>query len=171
DAYSDFGKWQSWFEFQSLLGELLDMGLVSVPTYDWGNAAGYALRMASRMNGRRDVLIPASCGPERLAIMKTYCEPQGTKNHIEIRLVNYDEETGLVDLEDLKEKISERTAAVYFENPSYLGLIESEGKEISDIAHDRGAESVVGVDPISLGVLASPGSYGADIVCGELQPL
>ncbi len=171
DAYSDFGKWQSWFEFQSMLGELLDMEMVSIPTYDWGNAAGYAVRMASRINGRREVLVPKTCGPERLAILKTYCEPKETRSHIDIKLVEYDRETGLLDLEDLKRKISKRTAAVYFENPSYFGLIESQGKAISEIAHDRGAESVVGVDPISLGVLASPGSYGADIVCGDLQPL
>jgi glycine dehydrogenase subunit 1 len=171
DAYSDFGKWQSWFEFQSMLGEILDMDMVSIPTYDWGNAAGYALRMASRINGRKEVLVPKTCSPERLAILRTYCEPRETKSHMEVKLVDYDEGTGLLDLEDLKRKISKKTAAVYFENPSYIGLVESQGKAIAQIAHERGAESVVGVDPISLGVLASPGSYGADIVCGDLQPL
>ncbi len=170
-AYSDFGKWQSWFEFQSMLGELLDMDMVSIPTYDWGNAAGYALRMASRINGRKEVLAPKTCSPERLAILKTYCESKETKSHIEIKLIEHDRDTGLLDLEDLERKVSKRTAAVYFENPSYLGLIESQGRAISEIAHDHGAESIVGVDPISLGILAAPGDYGADIVCGDLQPL
>ena len=143
DPYSDFGKWQGWFEFQSMLGELLNMGMVSIPTYDWGNAAGYALRMASRINGRKEVLIPKTCSPERLAILKTYCESAGSKSHIDIKLVEYDRETGTLDLEDLKRKTSKRTAAVYFENPSYLGLIESEGRAISEIAHDFGAESIL----------------------------
>jgi glycine dehydrogenase subunit 1 len=71
----------------------------------------------------------------------------------------------------LEKKASSKTAAVYIENPSYMGLIESEGKEIGEIAHDHGALFMVGVDPISLGVLTPPGEYGADIVCGEGQPL
>src|SRR5699024_4681689 len=62
-------------------------------------------------------------------------------------------------------------AAVYFENPSFLGFIEKYSKEISEIAKQNGAISIVGVDPSSLGVLEPPVNYGADIVCGELQPL
>ena len=79
--------------------------------------------------------------------------------------------TGLIDLADLRRKLSARTAAVYVENPSYLGFIERQGAEISELAHEPGAESVVGVDAISLGVLAPPAPYGADIVGGEIQPL
>ncbi|MFR8164914.1 MAG: hypothetical protein ACLU8D_01685, partial [Enterocloster sp.] len=60
---------------------------------------------------------------------------------------------------------------VYFENPGYLGVIEPNGQKISDMVHEAGGLSLVGVDPISLGVLATPPSYGADIVCGDLQPL
>jgi glycine dehydrogenase subunit 1 len=67
--------------------------------------------------------------------------------------------------------MSPRVAAVYFENPSYLGFIESQGEEISSIAHAHGALTVVGVDPTSLGILAAPPEYGADIVCGDTQPL
>jgi glycine dehydrogenase subunit 1 len=76
-----------------------------------------------------------------------------------------------MDLEDLKRKISDKTAAVYFENPSYLGFIEDQGAEITKIAHAAGAQSIAGVDPISLGILTPPGSYGADIICGDLQSL
>jgi glycine dehydrogenase subunit 1 len=72
---------------------------------------------------------------------------------------------------DLESKMCEDTAAVYFENPNYLGVIEAEGASISDVAHDGGAESVCGVDPISLGVLAAPSDYGVDIACGDAQPL
>ena len=68
-------------------------------------------------------------------------------------------------------KLSDRTAAVYFESPSYLGTIEAEAAEIVRLAHDAGAEAVAGVDPISLGVLAPPGEWGADIAVGTIQPL
>ena len=71
----------------------------------------------------------------------------------------------------MKSKISTRTAAVYIENPSYLGFIETQGREISEITHTNGAQFIIGVDPISLGVLAPPSEYGADIVVGTGQPL
>jgi glycine dehydrogenase subunit 1 len=82
-----------------------------------------------------------------------------------------DPETGAVDLADLESKLGETVACVYFENPNYLGVIEAGGAEISALAHGAGAESVCGVDPISLGVLAPPSDYGVDIACGEAQPL
>lgn len=165
-AYADHGKYQAIFEFASMLGELLDFDVVSTPTYDWGMAAGFAVRMAARITGRNQVLIPKTVSPDRLLCIKNLCKP-----YIEVKLIDYDKDTGLMDLEDLKKNISDKTAAVYFENPSYLGFIESQGEEISKIAHDAGALLVVGVDPSSLGVLAPPSHYGADIACGDLQPL
>mgnify|MGYP000507016831 CR=1 FL=1 len=57
------------------------------------------------------------------------------------------------------------------ENPTYLGFVETQVDEIADIAHKAGALLIVGVDPISLGILRPPGDYGADIVVGEGQPL
>ena len=58
---------------------------------------------------------------------------------------------GHLDLEDLKSKINEDTiSGVYFENPGYLGVIEPNGQKISDMVHEAGGLSLVGVDPISL---------------------
>jgi glycine dehydrogenase subunit 1 len=76
-----------------------------------------------------------------------------------------------MDLPDLEKKISEKTAVVFFENPSYLGFIETNAAEIARIAHDNGALCVVYVDPISLGVINPPAEYGGDIACGDIQPL
>jgi len=169
--YANLGKFQAFFEFQSQMGELIGMDVVSVPTYSWATAAGNAIRMASRMTGRKEVLASKTIGPERLATIWNFCPPVTATGHIDVRLINYDSMTGLLDLQDLKDKISSRTAAVYIENPTYLGLIESQGGKISEIAHASGAVSIVGVDPISLGVLAPPADYGADIVVGTAQPL
>jgi glycine dehydrogenase subunit 1 len=167
---SDHGRNQTWFEFASQLAELIDMDFVGMPVYSFGCAAGHAIRMASRITGRREVLVPAWMDPERLAVIRTYCEPREMARHIDVVLVEHDPETGLLDPADLARKLSSRTAAVYLENPSYLGLIES-GAEIAGLAHASSAELIVGVDPISLGVLAPPGAYGADIVVGTTQPL
>lgn len=85
--------------------------------------------------------------------------------------VAYERATGQLSLDDLEAKLSEKTAAVYIENPSYLGFLESRGHEIAQITHNHDALFIVGVDPISLGLLQPPGDYGADIVIGEGQPL
>ena len=170
-GYSDQGRFQANFEFQSLICELLGMEVSGLPTYDWGAAAGNSVRMASRLTGRDEILVPKNMSPARLSILRNFCGSVDPRGGIKITMVDCDWETGRVDLGDLESKLSQKIAGVYFENPNYLGVIESEGAKISELAHSVGAESVVGVDPISLGVLASPFEYGADIACGEAQPL
>jgi len=168
---SDHGRNQAWFEFCSQLGELVGMDFVGLPVYSWGCAAGNALRMAARLTGRRRALVPASMDPERLAVVRQYCEPEEMPGHIALDTIAYDPATGLLDLADLEAKLSDGVAAVYFENPGFLGVIESQGAEIAALARRHGAVTVVGVDPITLGVLAPPSDYGADIVVGTIQTL
>jgi glycine dehydrogenase subunit 1 len=166
EPYDDHGRFQALFEYASMMGELLNMNIVNVPTYDGFQATATSLRMATRITGRREVLIARTISTDLLSRIRDYCKP-----NMEIKLIGYDSKTGQLDLDALKAEISPETAAVYFENPSYLGFIETRGDEISKIAHDHGAVCVVGVDPISLGVLTPPADYGADIVCGDIQPL
>jgi glycine dehydrogenase subunit 1 len=167
---SDHGRNQAWFEFASQLGELLDMEVVQLPVYSWGCAAGHAIRMAARLTGRRQILVPALIDPERLSVIRNYAEPPEMPNHIEIVGVAHDK-TGALDLGDLKSKLSSRTAAVYVESPGYLGTFEPRGAEIAALARSAGAETIVGVDPLSLGVIRPPADCGADLVVGPTQPL
>ncbi|WP_176461857.1 aminomethyl-transferring glycine dehydrogenase subunit GcvPA [Anaeromicrobium sediminis] len=166
EPYNDHGRFQSLFEYESMVAELVDMDVVNVPTMDGPQASATSIRMASRITGKKEVLIPEILDKEKFLIIKNYCSPD-----ISLVEVKYDQETGYMDLEDLKGKISDNTAAVYFENPTFVGVIEPNGDKISQIAHQAGAISVVGVDPSSLGLLTPPPQYGADIVCGDLQPL
>jgi glycine dehydrogenase subunit 1 len=168
---SDYGRNQAWFEFCSQLGDLLALDFVGLPVYSYGCASGHAIRMAGRLNGRREVLVPRSLDPERLAVIRTFCEPRETAGHIEIVEVGYDPASGRLDLADLRAKLSGETTAVYFETPTYLGAIEADAAEIVRLAHAAGAEAIAGVNPITLGVLAPPGDYGADIAVGTIQPL
>jgi glycine dehydrogenase subunit 1 len=168
---SDHGRNQAWFEFQSQLGALLNLDVVQLPVYSWGAATGHAIRMAARLTGRRKVLLPALSDPERMAVIRTYCEPPEMASHIEIVAVAADPATGRIDLGDLRARLGPEVAAVYFENPAYLGTIETGAAEIARLARAAGAETIVGVDPASLGVLMAPGDYGADIVTGPMQPL
>jgi glycine dehydrogenase subunit 1 len=166
EPYDDHGRFQALFEYASMMGELLNMDVVNVPTYDGFQAAATALRMASRITGRSQALVCGTVGPDKLSKIEDYGKPT-----MEIALLGYDPETGQVDLDALQAAISDETAAVYFENPSYLGFVEMQGDEIAALAHEHGAVCVVAVDPMSLGVLTPPADYGADIVCGDIQPL
>jgi glycine dehydrogenase subunit 1 len=168
---SDHGRNQAWWEWQSQLGALLNMDVVQLPVYSWGCAVGHAIRMAARLTGRARVLVPRLSDPERLAVIRTYCQPEGMAGAIEVVLVEADPASGRLDLADLKEKLGPDVAAVYFENPAYLGTIETGAAEIARMARAAGAETIVGVDPVSLGVIRAPGDYGADIATGPVQPL
>ena len=166
EPYDDHGRFQALFEYCSMMGELLNMDVVNVPTYDGFQAAATSLRMASRITGRRQALLCGTVNPDRLSKIKDYVKPT-----MEIKLLGYDSRTGQLDLDALATAVSSETAAVYFENPSYLGFVETEGERMAQIAHQHGALCVVAVDPISLGILAPPADYGADIVCGDIQSL
>src|SRR6478672_4876293 len=105
---SDHGRNQAWFEFNSELGELLNMEVVQLPVYSWGCAAGHAIRMASRMTRRNEVLVPRLIDPERLSVIRNYCEPTEMARHIDVVTIGYDRKTGALDLKELKAKISNR---------------------------------------------------------------
>jgi len=161
------GILQALFEYQSMICELLDMDVANCSMYDWATSLGEAARMAARVTQRSKFIIPHFISPERLGVLKVYAEPAG----IEVIEVNQDLQTGQIDLEDLKEKVSKDAAGVYIENPSYLGFLIDSPEAIAEIVHDAGGLFIVGVDPTSLGVLRPPGNYEADIAIGEGQPL
>lgn len=166
EPYEDHGRFQVLFEYVSMMAELLDMEVVNVPTYDGSQAAATSLRMAGRITNRPRVLVADTANPDRLKIVKTYLHPD-----MKVELFTHNPNSGQIDMEDLSKKLGADVAAVYFENPVFFGFIETQGDKITELAKKHGALTVVGVNPISLGVLAPPVSYGADIVCGEVQPL
>ena len=166
EPYDDHGRFQTLFEYASMMGELLEMDVVNVPIYDGFQAAATSIRMACRLTGRNEALVCGAISPDKLSMITNYCLPD-----ISIKQIEIDHVTGNVNFSALEKAISNKTAVVYFENPSSLGMIPTSGAEIAEIAHKHGAECVVGVDPISLGVIAPPAFYGADIVCGDIQSL
>ena len=166
DTYADHGKLQALFEYASMIGELVELDAVSLPTYDWGSAAATSICMAARIMGRSKAVVPASMGAERRSVVEGYCQPW-----VELVTIPFEPDSGLLDLADLRSALSDEVACVYFEVPGFLGTIETQAEEIAALAHEAGALCIVGVDPISLGVLDAPTHYGADMVCGELQSL
>ncbi len=161
------GMLQALYEYQSLICELLDMDVANSSMYDFASAVGEAARMACRVTGRRQILYPHFVSPNRLDTLRTYTKPCG----IELVEVRNDLETGQLNIEDLKRKVSSETAGLYVENPSYVGAILTTTHLLSEILHDKGGLLIAGVDPTSLGILEPPGQYDADIAVGEGQPL
>jgi len=160
------GMLQALFEYQSMVAELYGVDVVNSSMYDWATALGEACRMASRYNDRRRIVVAWSVPPERLEVARTYSRPLG----VELVQVALDGR-GRINEEELKTVVDGDTAAVYVENPSYLGFIVENVEAASEIAHDKGALFMVGAEPTSLGLLTPPGEYGADIIVGEGQPL
>ncbi len=161
------GMLQALFEYQSLMCDLLGMEACNSSLYDWASAAGEAVRMAGRVTGRSRVLLGANTGPQRRGVIQTYAEPMG----MGLETVAFDRATGRVDQDDLKRKLSDDVACLYFENPNYFGVIEDEAAVLASMVHGVGALAVAGVDPISLSLVREPGAYGVDIAVGEGQPL
>ena len=157
------GMLQAQFEYQSLMAELLEMEVVNASMYDWSTAIGEAARMAYRITGRRKFAIPRHMLPDKKEVLKNYVWGLG----MEIVEYDYDRETGESDLNSIESVVDEDLAGLYLENPNFLGVVESRAQEIKEILGK--AVFVVGVNPVSLGILKPPGSYGADIVVGEAQ--
>jgi glycine dehydrogenase subunit 1 len=164
-AYEDHGRYQALWEYTSMMGELLEMDVVSLPTYDGYQAAATSLRMASRLTGRKRALIAGSTSRAKQSKFSDYCRPA-------LRLSAIDwAPSGELDMNHLVRELESDVAAVYVDQPNGLGVLDSQLGDISQMVHEVGALLVVGVDPILLGVIAPPGRLGADIVCGDVQAL
>jgi glycine dehydrogenase subunit 1 len=117
------------------------------------------------------VIVPSNLDRERRLVIDTYCGYRELNGALTVREVPVDAATGTITPGALAEVLGDDVAAVYLETPNSWGVIETAMAELIALAHEHGAEVVAGVDPISLGVLASPASSGADILVGSLQPM
>ena len=158
------GVLQSLFEYQSLVCELTGMDAANTSMYDWSTALGEAALMAHRIHGGKEFVASRAIGRERLQVLRSYTSGIG----LAIKLVEFDANTGQVDLDILKSQIGPETCGVYFENPNFFGVFEEKVDEIRSIAP---SVLVVGANPLSLAITRPPGDYGADIVIGEGQGL
>jgi glycine dehydrogenase subunit 1 len=114
---------------------------------------------------RRKVVLSGGVHPEYRAVVRTYTQGMG--------LTFVGEQNGPLDVHTLSALVDSNTACVLVQNPSFLGYLAQpdELRKLAQAAHAAGALFVVSADPISLGLLAPPSEYGADIVCGEGQAI
>jgi glycine dehydrogenase subunit 1 len=165
------GTLQSIYEYESLIGELVDLDVVSASHYDGAAATAEAGLMTCRSTRRERVLVSKAVHPHYRATLAAYFG--GGLELDDIPLVEDGEAAGTTDLAALERLLAEDgrpVAGVIAAQPNFLGLIEPM-EEIGRLTHAAGALFVSVVEPVSLAVLAPPGAYWADIAAGEGQPL
>jgi glycine dehydrogenase subunit 1 len=143
----------------------MDVSVVS--HYDGATAAAEAVIMALQMTkGKRSkMVLSPSLHPQYRQVIHTYTQGMS--------LETTGEHAPLGDMTVLINQIDSRTACVLVQNPDFLGRLyhPAEMRAVAEATHAAGAQFVVSVDPISLGLFAPPGEYGADIVVGDGQAL
>lgn len=157
------GILQSIFEYQTMICDLTGMDVSNASVYDGATAAAEAVAMC-RERKRKKAFVSATIQPSVLEVIKTYIFGN------EMDLVVIPEKDGVTDIEFLKENIDKETACVYIQHPNFYGTLE-DAKAIGEVTHEAGAKYIMGVNPISLGVVKTPREYGADVAVGEGQPL
>ena len=162
------GSLQLTYEYQTMIAGLTGMDIANASLYDGATAFAEACLMAVRCNRRSDsrrIAVARCLPPAWRAVTCTLLRGQG----IELVEVPLDS-SGRADLDRLEDSAGAGFAALAVALPGYLG-------GMPDIpawrarADREGALLVVGVNPLALGLLQPPGEQGADIVCGEGQPL
>jgi len=158
------GTLQAIYEYQTLICQLTGMEVANASMYDGSSALAEAILMAHRINGRREVVLPRSVHPEYRSVCRTYVSTLGLQLHE----APYTDQ-GATDLKTVRAAISDRTSAVVVQSPNFFGVLESLD-ELAEVAHRAGALLIVTVaEPVSFGIVRSPGESGADIVVGEGQ--
>jgi glycine dehydrogenase subunit 1 len=159
------GSLQAMYEYQTMMTMLTGMDISNCSLYDGGTAAAEGMLLALRKSRKNKILAAANIHPEYIEIMKTYVQ----NLDYDIEFVNYEKETGKLDLEDLKSKIDSTIGGFIFQSPNFFGVIE-ESNKISELIHTEKAFSIqVIAEAMSLAFLNPPGENGVDIVVGEAQ--
>lgn len=171
-AEASQGTLQVLYEYQSMMAALTDMDASNSSLYDGASALAEAVLMAIRANRKsksKRILMPASVSPLYRNVVTTIVGRQGIK----LETLPYDPTEGCTVPDDLQKFKGHDIAALVIAQPNFFGVLE-EVDALTQWAHENGILVIAVVNPISLAVLKPPGQWGdsgADIVCGEGQPL
>lgn len=157
------GELQAIFEFQTMICELTGMDIANSSMYDGGTALAEAGMLAAGHTRRKKILVSRAVHPETRDVVRSYALGQS----IEVEEIPLKD--GHTDLDALKNRIDENTAAVMIQYPNFFGQVENL-KELEPIIHGAGALFAVSANPLALGALEAPGKLGADITVGDAQP-
>ena len=157
------GVLQSIFEYQTQVCELTGMEVSNASVYDGATAAAEAVLMCEERK-RSGVVVSATVNPQLIAVIRTYCESRD----VPVTVVPAD--GCATDVAGFQAALAEGAASVLVQSPNFYGVIEDMDAVVAT-AHEQGAKVIMSFNPISLGLLKTPGEYGCDIAVGEGQPL
>lgn len=171
-AEASQGTLQLIYEFQTMMAGLTGMEVSNASMYDGASALAEAVLMAVRANRKsksKRILMPTTVHPEYRKVVHTIVRNQG----IELVELAFCTTCGHIVPESLEHYAGEDFAALVIPQPNFFGVLE-EVDALTDWAHANGALAIASVNPTALALLTPPGEWGekgADIACGEGQPL
>ncbi|NGJ74586.1 aminomethyl-transferring glycine dehydrogenase subunit GcvPA [Staphylococcus aureus] len=158
------GELQAIFEFQTLICELTDMDVANSSMYDGMTSFAEACILAFSQTKKNKIVVSKGLHYQALQVLHTYA-----KTRKEFEVVEIDLDGTVTDLKKLEAAVDDETAAVAVQYPNFYGSIEDLEK-IHSFIEDKKALFIVHANPLALGLLTPPGSFGADIVVGDTQP-
>ncbi|MCB8221697.1 aminomethyl-transferring glycine dehydrogenase subunit GcvPA [Staphylococcus aureus] len=158
------GELQAIFEFQTLICELTDMDVANSSMYDGMTSFAEACILAFSQTKKNKIVVSEGLHYQALQVLHTYA-----KTRKEFEVVEIDLDGTVTDLKKLEAAVDDETAAVAVQYPNFYGSIEDLEK-IHSFIEDKKALFIVYANPLALGLLTPPGSFGADIVVGDTQP-
>ncbi|HHJ5398648.1 TPA: aminomethyl-transferring glycine dehydrogenase subunit GcvPA [Staphylococcus aureus] len=158
------GELQAIFEFQTLICELTDMDVANSSMYDGMTSFAEACILAFSQTKKNKIAVSKGLHYQALQVLHTYA-----KTRKEFEVVEIDLDGTVTDLKKLETAVDDETAAVAVQYPNFYGSIEDLEK-IHSFIEDKKALFIVYANPLALGLLTPPGSFGADIVVGDTQP-
>ncbi|MEA5112617.1 MAG: aminomethyl-transferring glycine dehydrogenase subunit GcvPA [Geobacteraceae bacterium] len=158
------GTLQALYEYQTAICRLTDMEASNASLYDGGTALAEAALMALRITGRKKLVVDGSVNPYWRRIVRTYLA------NLDAEMIEITPVHGVLDRGAALARLDDRVAGVMVQNPNFFGSIE-DFSDLATEAHRHGALLISAVYPVSLGLVKSPGSMGADIALGDGQSL
>lgn len=171
-AEASQGTLQLLYEFQTMIAELTGMDVANASMYDGASACAEAILMAVRINQQSKsnrVLVAGTLHPLYRETIETIVRTQ----HLEVITLPFDPTQGITMVESLEAYRGEDVTALVIAQPNFFGCLE-EVDALTQWAYENKTIAIACVNPVSLGLLKPPGSWGGrgvDIVCGEGQPL
>lgn len=158
------GELQAIFEFQTLICELTDMDIANSSMYDGMTSFAEACILAFNQTRKNKIVVSKGMHYQALQVLRTY-----VKTRKEFEVVEVDLDGTITDLDKLQKAIDDDTAAVAVQYPNFYGSIE-DLEQIQSFIESKKALFIVYANPLALGLLTPPGTFGADIVVGDTQP-
>lgn len=170
-AEASQGNLQLIYEFQTMIASLMGLEAANASVYDGACALTEAILMAIRVNKQQDkiILMPRTVHPAYRYVVESIVRQQGIK----VEEIDFDLTTGQTDMRNLAPYVNKNVAALVIPQPNFFGILE-EVDLLTDWAHAQNALAIAVVNPTAMALLKEPGKWGkngADIACGEGQPL